>query len=93
MLNLRRHSQCCVKGLSEPYIVFVDEVVVYFPTSLLNVVKDIDDVDIIDPCDFVLYFDNEIRQDGFLELVFDDGLDGFVGSKISSRLIVFRFAS
>ena len=56
-------------------------------------VKDIDDVDIIEPCDFVLYFDDERRWDDLLELVFDDGLDGFVGSKSSSRLIVFRFES
>ena len=79
--NLCRHYQCGVKGFSEPYIVFVDEVVVYFTTLLLNVVKDIENVDIIEPCDFVLYFDGERRWDGLLELVFDDGLDGFVGRK------------
>ena len=44
--NLRLHSQCGVKRFSEPYIAFVDEVVFYFPTSFLNLVKDIDDVDI-----------------------------------------------
>ena len=37
---------------------FFDEVVVYFPTSLLNVVEDINDFDIFDPCGFILYFDD-----------------------------------
>ena len=90
--DVRLYSQCGVKGFSEPYIVFVDGVVLYFPTSFLNVVMDIDDVDIIEPCDFVLYFDDERRWDGLLELVFDYGLNSFVGSKSSPRLIVFRFA-
>ena len=56
-------------------------------------VKDIDNVDIIKPCDFVLYFDDEIWRDVLLELVFYDGLDSFAGSEISLRLIFFRFAS
>ena len=91
--DVRHHSQCGVKGLSETSIVFVDEVVVDFPTSLLNVVKDVDDVDIIKPCYFVLYFDDARRWDGLFELGFDDGLDGFVGSKSASSLIVFSFMS
>ena len=90
-LNVRRHSQCGVEGFSEPYIFLADEVVVNFPTSLLNVVKDIDDSDIIKPCGLVLYFDDERQWDGLFELVFDDGIGGFVGSKSVSSLIVFRF--
>ena len=56
-------------------------------------VKDIDDVDIFDPCDFVPYFDDERWRDGLFELIFYDGLDSFVGSKIPLRLIMFRFTS
>ena len=59
----------------------------------MNVIEDINDVDIIELCDFILYFDDERWWDGLLEMIFDDGLDDFVGSKISSRLIVFRFTS
>ena len=33
-------------------------------------VKDINNVDIIKPCDFVLYFDDEIQRIVLLELVF-----------------------
>ena len=44
-------------------------------------VEYINDVDIIEPRDFVLYFDDERWQDGLLDLIFNDGLDGFVGSK------------
>ena len=54
-------------------------------------VEDINNFDIIEPCDFVLYFDDERWWDGLIEIVFDDGLDELFGSKISSRLIVFRF--
>ena len=56
-------------------------------------VDDIDYVDIVDPCDFILYFDDEIRRDGLLKFIFYDGLDCFIGSKISSRLILFFFVS
>ena len=45
--NVGHHSQCGVEGFSEPCIVFVDDVVDDFPTSLLNVVKDVNDVDIV----------------------------------------------
>ena len=55
--------------------------------------EDIDDVDIVEPCGFVLYFDDERWPDGLLELIFYDGLDGFVGSKIPSRLLMLRFTS
>ena len=65
--NERLHSQCEFEGFSEPYIVFVDEDVVDSTLSLLNVVKDIYDVDIIKPIHFVLYFDDERQWDGLLE--------------------------
>ena len=81
-----------MKRLSETYIVFVNEIVVYFSTSFLNVFNDIDDVNIIEPFDFVLYLNDERRRDGLLELFLNDGLNGFVGLKSSSRLIVIRFA-
>ena len=54
-------------------------------------VEDINDVNIFEPRDFVLYFNDEVWRYGLLELIFYDGLDGFVGSKIPSRLIMFRF--
>ena len=54
--------------------------------------NDIDDVNIIEPFDFVLYLNDERRRDGLLELFLNDGLNGFVGLKSSSRLIVIRFA-
>ena len=41
--------------------------------------EDIDDVDIAEPRDFVLYFNDEGCRDGLLGLIFYDGLDIFVG--------------
>ena len=55
--------------------------------------EDIDDVDIVEPCGFVLYFGDERWRYGLLELIFNDVLDGFVGPKSPSRLIMFRFTS
>ena len=57
--------------------------------SLLNVVKGINYVHIVEPCDFILCVDDDIWWYCSLEMIFYDGLDGFVCLKSLLRLIMF----